>query len=109
PVSTFTASPRTPWPASQSAYLRRDCSSIDASPRMGVTIAAIRPFRSGRSMQSSSFAFTRHAVRCIPDGPPDPVRAHRHVDMADTKVGQCVDHRVLDRGPGPDGSHLAHA
>src|SRR5215472_19217555 len=108
PVSTFTASPRTPWPASQSAYLRRDPSSIDPSLRIGVTIAAIRPFRSGRSMPAS-FLAARHAPPRIPDGPPDPVRAHRHVDVADTKVGQRVDHRVLDRGPGPDRSPLADA
>src|SRR6516162_10325856 len=109
PVSTFTASPRTPWPASQSTYLRRDPSSIDASLRMGVTIAAIRPFRSGRSMPSSCLAITRHATRCIPDGPPDPVRAHRHVDVADTKMKERVDDRVLDRGSCPDGSPLADA
>ena len=55
-------------------------------------------------MPSSFLAIARHAAQRIPDGPPDPVRAHRHVDVADTKVGERIDHRVLDRGPGPDGS-----
>src|SRR6516165_6232282 len=109
PVSTFTASPRTPWPASQSTYLRRDSSSIDASLRIGVTMAAIKPFRSGRSMSSSSRAVAGPILRRVPDGPPDPVRAHRHVDVADTEVGERIDHRVLDRGPGSDGSPLADA
>ena len=113
PVSTFTASPRTPWPASQSAYPRRDSSSIDVSLRMGVTIAAIKPFRSGRSMRFSFLAIARptarHTALRIADGPPDPIRAHRHVDVPDTKVRERIDHRVVDRGPGPDSPSLADA
>src|SRR6516165_6054131 len=109
PVSTFTASPRTPWSASQSTYLRRDPSSIEASLRIGVTMAAIKPFRSGRSMPSSSRAIVRPILWRVPDGPPDAVRAHRHVDVADTEVGERIDHRVLDRGPGSDSPPLADA
>src|SRR5215469_4977989 len=109
PVSTFTASPRTPWPASQSTYLRRDSSSIDRSLRMGVTIAAIKPFRSGRSIPSSFPGIASRSALRIPDGPPDPVRADRHVDVADAEVGDRIDHRVLDRRPGPYGSPLADA
>src|SRR5262245_5698774 len=99
-----------PWPTSQSRYLLRDSSSIDRSLRMGVTMAAINPFRSGRSMPSSFFlAIGRHIVQRIPDGPPDAIRAHRHVDVAYTQVGERIDHRVLDRRPSPDGSSLADA
>src|SRR6516225_8781547 len=109
PVSTFTATPRTPWPASQSTYLRRDSSSIDASLRIGVTIAAIKPFRSGRSMSSSFPAIVGPVLWRVPDGQPDPLRAHRHIDVADTEVGERVDHRVLDRGPCSDSPPLADA
>src|SRR6516162_65825 len=109
PVSTFTASPRTPWPASQSTYLRRDSSSIDASLRIGVTMAAIKPFRSGRSMSSSFHAIVGPVLWRVPDGQPDPLRAHRHIDVADTEVGERVDHRVLDRGPCSDSPPLADA
>src|SRR5258708_2161059 len=99
-----------PWPTSQSTYLRRESSLIDRSLRMGVTMAAINPLRSGRSMPSSFFlAIARHIAQRIRDGPPDPIRAHRHVDVAYTKVGERIDHRVLDRRPRADSSPLADA
>src|SRR6266567_3313410 len=106
-----------PWSTSQSTYLRSDCSSIDRSLRMGVTIAAIRPFRSGRSMCFSflaiawptALAIAWPTAQRIADGHPDPIGTHRQVDVADTKVGERIDYRVVDRGSGPDGPPFADA
>src|SRR5215470_2936574 len=109
PVSTFTATPRTPWPASQSTYRRSDSSSIDRSLRIGVTIAAIKPFRSGGCMRSSFPAIARYLAGRVLDCPPDPIRAHGHVDVADAEVGERIDHRVLNRWPRADSAALADA
>src|SRR6266568_3910466 len=109
PVSTFTARPRTPWGTSQLTYLRSDSSSTDRSLRIGVTIAAIKPFRSGWSMRSSFVAVAWHIAPRIRDGRPHPLWGHRRIDVADTKVGKRIDHRVVDRGPGADCAPLTDA
>ena len=60
-------------------------------------------------MPSSSRAIAGPILWHVLDGLPDPVRAHRHIDVADTEMGERIDHRVLDRGPGSESSPLADA
>ena len=90
-VSTFTARPATPCSLSHLTYRLRDVSSTEKSSRIGVTIAAIRPFMSGRSMHPSLIP----ALGSVSDRAPDPLGRRRHVEVPHAEVCERIDDRVL--------------